>query len=136
MAKATIGELREGLRARLDTISGLRAYRRMPAKPEPPAAAVLPRTGEYEESFDGAVTHRFHIWLYVQGADIDRGQAAIDEYLDPAGARSIKQVIEADPTLGGLECSAKVVGYEAYAQLVDVAGTQLLGTTVQVEVLA
>jgi hypothetical protein len=132
---ATLGQLREGLRARLATISGLRTYDEMPPKPEPPAAAVLPTGWDYGQTFDGAVTWRFDVWLYVSPADLTRAQQRFDEYLAPTGASSIAAAIEGDVSLGGLSgVYARVLGARAYAQLVDVAGSQLLGGSLQVEV--
>jgi hypothetical protein len=132
---ATLAQIRAGLKVRIDTIAGLRAYDLMPAKPEPPAGAVLPRRWSYRRTLSGGVEWQFEVWVYVSPADLNRAQQRFDEYMAPTGASSIAAAIEADPTLGGLDVYASVMGADAYAQMVDMAGSQLLGGALQVEVL-
>lgn len=134
---ATLDQLRSGLKARLATISGLRAYATMPPKPEAPAAAVLPRSWRYHDTFDDKMRWEFEVHIYVSpGQDLNRAQTAFDAYISPTGTNSVKAAIEADPTLGGIADYVMVIGGEAYASLVDFGGAQLLGGFVRVEVLA
>lgn len=132
----SIDELRAGLKTRLATISGLNAYATMPASPKTPAAAVIPKNARFDQDFDGDATYLFEVWVYVNPSDLNRAQTAIDAYLAPTGSNSIRAAINADPTLGGKAHSTRVIGWEQYASLVDIAGGQLLGAAVQVEVFA
>lgn len=83
-----LGDLRTGLKAALLTIDGLRVYATMPAAPQTPAAAVIPRSRE-DLSFDGDCRYRFAIWIYVNPTDLTRAQTQIDEYLSSDGVRSL-----------------------------------------------
>jgi hypothetical protein len=134
---ASISELREALKGRLQTVPGLRTYDVMPPKPEPPAAAIALRTGTYGQSFDGAdMLLVFDCYLYVAPGDLMRAQRTIDAYLSPTGALSIKEALESDPHLGGLSDWVRVVGWQAGVTLVDSAGTQLLAMSLQTEVMS
>lgn len=130
-----LGDLRKGLKDRLETISGLKAYATMPASPASPAAAVIPRSREII-TFDGGARFRFEVWVYVNPSDLNRAQTQIDDYLSDSGANSIEAAIEADPSLGGVAESTSVLGWAQYARLVDLAGGQLLGAQIDIEVLA
>lgn len=130
-----LGDLRKGLKDRLGTIDGLRPYATMPASPQTPSAAVIPRSRTII-SFDGMGTYFFSVWVYVNPQDLNRAQAQIDEYLSSDGPNSIEVAIETDPTLGGVADSTKVTGWSDYARLIDVAGGQMLGAEIQVEVMA
>jgi hypothetical protein len=130
-----MGDLRRGLKERLASIDGLQPYATMPANPQTPSAAVIPRT-KTPLSFDGDATWTFAIWVYVNSQDLTRAQTAIDEYLSDEGDKSIEAALEADPSLGGVAQSAHVTGWSEYAQLVDLGGAQVLGCRLDVEVLA
>jgi hypothetical protein len=132
---ARLGDVRKGLKDRLATIAGLEPYATMPASPRTPSAAVIPRSREML-TMDGSYRYRFAIWLYVNPSDLTRAQAAFDEYLTETGSKSIEAAIEGDQTLGGVAEYAIVTGWSDYAQIVDVAGGQLLGGRIDVEVVA
>jgi hypothetical protein len=134
---ASIAAIRAGLAARAATISGLRTYAYMAPKPEPPALCVLPTRGDYDRTMNSDDTdYQFDLWVYVSPSDLPRAQEAIDEYLAPSGAKSVRAAINADQTLGGVVDGCRVTGWSAYAQLVDVAGMQMLAATVNVQVMA
>jgi hypothetical protein len=127
--------VRKGLKDRLATINGLLPYATMPASPQTPSAAVIPRTRELM-TVDGLYKYTFAIWLYVNPQDLTRAQTVFDEYLTEDGAKSIEAAIEGDMSLGGIAQYAIITGWSEYAQLVDVAGGQLLGGRIDVEVVA
>jgi hypothetical protein len=133
---ATLGEIREALRVRVATIDGLHTYRIMSLKPEPPACCVIPRSAQFSQTFDGDVLYTFDVWVYVSPTDLERAQAAIDEYMAPTGAKSIAAAIHADQSLGGVVDYARVIGWVDYGRMLDVAGGQLLSAPLQVEVRA
>lgn len=130
-----VGDLRKGLKDRLSTIPGLRVYATMPASPQAPAAAVIPRSRQIT-NFDGTGAYGFSVWVYVNPSDLNRAQTQIDEYLSADGPNSIEAAIEVDPSLGGYAESTSVIGWADYASLVDIAGGQLLGARMDLEVLA
>ena len=138
---ATPQQLAEGLRDRLRTISGLRAYDTMAAKPEPPAACVLGPTAatEYDLTFQGDAglwKPVFEIEVFVSAADLGRAQQALRAYVSPAGDKSIPAAIYGDVTLGGVADFARVLRISRTPVLVETAGGQLLSTSLAVEVTA
>lgn len=137
---ATIQELKAGLKARLETISGARAFAVQPAAPPDNALSVLgPVRWTYRSSFDGHTDYVFEVGVYLAAADLGRAQSRLDAYLAPSGSASIKAAIEGGSppgTLGGVCDYARVVGGNEYGRLVDVAGSQMLHTVVEVEVVA
>ena len=130
-----LGDIRKGLKDRLATINGLQPYATMPANPQTPSAAVIPRSKE-GLSFDQDDTYRFAIWVYVNSQDLTRAQTAIDEYLSTDGPKSIEAAIEADPSLGGVAYGTHITGWADYAQIVDIGDAKVLGCRVDVEVMA
>lgn len=133
---ARIGDLRKGLKDQVSLISGLRVYATMPASPQAPAAAVIPRSKAVDTFGSETYLYVFSVWVYVNPSDLNRAQTQIDEYLSNSGPNSIEAAIDADPSLGGMADSTSVTGWSEYAQLIDVAGGQLLGARIDVEVLA
>lgn len=130
-----MSEIRKALKDRLETIEGLRPYATMPAAPQSPAAAVIPRS-KARLSYDGDSVYQFSIWVYVNPQDLNRAQTQIDEYLSSDGPKSIEAAIDDDPSLGGVVESAQVTGWAEYAQLVTIGDGQLLGARIDCEVMA
>lgn len=131
---ATLAEIRQGLSDRAATISGLRCSPYMLAKPEAPACCVLPVIPDTPKTFDGGEDLTFDLWVYTSPADLMRAQIAMDEYMSGSGSKSLKAAIEALPGLGLEGVNSRVVGWLEYGRLVDVAGTQLFGAPMRVEV--
>ena len=132
---ARLGDVRKGIKDRLATISGLEVYATVPASPQSPSAAVIPRSRELM-TMDGVYRYTFAIWVYVNPSDTVRAQTQIDEYLTEDGSRSIEAAIEADQSLGGIAQYCIVTGWSEYARFVDIAGGQLLGAEINVECVA
>lgn len=133
---ATVSEIRSAIMTRLDTINGMRAYDVMPPSPEYPAAAVSMKSFEYSRDFDDGVLYSFYVWVYVAAADLIRAQRALDAYLSPTGATSIKEVLESDPNLGGTCDWVRVTGSSEGPRLVDTAGGKPLAIPLEVEVMS
>ena len=107
-------QVRDGLKTRLQTISGLRVFDTIPENPQPPAAVV----GQLDLNFDidnarGLDFASVEIYLLVQRFDLRSGQDKLDAYLAGSGASSIKAVIEGDKTLGGACSTLRVLSAEA-----------------------
>lgn len=132
---STVTEVKTGLKDAL-AVDGVRTYATATMNPTPPALVVHgPTRWTYDADFDGTTTYTMQVVIYVNPAgDTTRAQTAIDAFLAPAGSRSIRALVDADRTLGGVAHYAHVVGGSDYARLVDVAGTQLLSAVVEVEV--
>jgi hypothetical protein len=106
--------VRDGLKTRLQTISGLRAYDLIPDTVVPPAAVV----GQLDFTFDidnarGLDQAQVDVLVIVQRFSERTGQDKLDAYLAGSGASSIKAAIEGDKTLGGAVNTLRVTGAEA-----------------------
>ena len=107
-------QVRDGLKTRLQTITGLRAYDLIPDTVVPPCAVV----GQLDFTFDidnarGLDQAQVDVLVIVQRFSERAGQDKLDGYLAGSGASSIKAAIEGDRTLGGTVNTLRVTGAEA-----------------------
>ena len=130
---ASLSELRDGLKTRLATISGLHTHDVMPDTVIVPAAIVRPRTGEYRGSLAGQPSTAFEIIILVALARLSTAQDNLDPYLSVTGSSSIFAAIEGDRTLGSKADDLLVSGWRNYGS-VSIAGTEYLSAIVDVEV--
>jgi hypothetical protein len=108
-----VSNVRDGLKTRLATISGLRVWDVIPDQVTPPGAVV----GQLDFTFDidnarGLDIANVDVYVIVQRFDARSGQNKLDEYLG-SGAKSIKTAIEGDRTLGGTVNTLRVTRAEA-----------------------
>jgi len=89
--------VRDGLKTRLATITGLRSYDLIPDVVTPPCAIVA----------------QLDVYVIVQRFSERAGQDKLDAYLSGSGASSIKTALEGDRTLGGAINTLRVTGAEA-----------------------
>lgn len=126
-------DVRDGLAARLDTISGFQAYTRITAF-NLPCALVLPPTSDYRGDLGlGSYIARFDVPVFVASS----AEEPLDNllvHLDPANARSVFAAIEADPTLGGLDVTTLAVSAGRMLNEVEFALYRAYGQFVQIEV--
>lgn len=136
---ARVSLIREGLAARMATISGLNAYARAKGELRLPAAVVVPEPGAaiaYNATMGrGSDDHTFRIYLLVEQNVEDLDQRALDDYLDGSGSKSIIAAIDGDGSLGGAAHFTRVVGVADYGEITW-AGVQYLGAEILVEVTA
>lgn len=132
-----ISSLRDGLKVRLATISGLRAYDTIPDNFAPPAAIVAPPVRiQYGTSLGRAFDSvTFTVRLLVAKATDRSAQDRLDAYLDDSGASSIIAAIEGDSSLGGAANLVRVLTCQGIG-VYDYAGVPLLGAEFTVEVIA
>ena len=107
-------QVRDALKTRLQTISGLRVYEIIPEPVTPPCAIV----GQLDFTFDidnarGLDQANVDIYVIVQRFSERAGQDKLDGYLAGTGATSIKAAIEGDRTLGGTCQTLRVIGAES-----------------------
>ena len=135
---ALLTSIRDGLKANLETISGLTAYEYVPDWIEPPIALVAPINSlNYDSTMArGADTYEIPVIVYISRVDAQLSQDAVDSYLASSGATSVKAAIESDPTLGGAAMSVRVVSATDYGEYEVTQGTSFLGVTFNVEVIA
>jgi hypothetical protein len=106
--------VRDGLKTRLATITGLRSYDLIPDVVTPPCAIV----GQLDFTFDidnarGLDQAQLDVYVIVQRFSERAGQDKLDAYLSGSGASSIKTALEGDRTLGGAINTLRVTGAEA-----------------------
>ena len=107
-------QVRDALKTRLQTISGLRVYELIPEPVTPPCAIV----GQLDFTFDidnarGLDQANVDIYVIVQRFSERAGQDKLDGYLAGTGSTSIKAAIEGDRTLGGTCQTLRVIGAES-----------------------
>lgn len=98
----TFSGVRDDLKARLDTVSGLRAYDTAPATIAVPAdgrgaAIIVPAPGEcvtYSRTLDGCDDIALLITVLAGKISERASQNAMDAYIDPTGARSILAAVD------------------------------------------
>ena len=100
---ASMTALRDGLKVRLATISGLRCFDVWPDTISVPAAIVVPKSQSMKLTFGGDYKHHtFEITVAVQQGTLRTAQDALDAYWSDTGSSSIEAAILGDPTLGCL----------------------------------
>lgn len=119
MTVANLSAIRDGIKARLVTISGLRASDLLADAINPPEAVVGgPELINFDVTYGrGADRFTLPVRVYASRASERAGQDKLDSYLMTSGATSIKAAIEGDKTLGGTVHSVRVTlarGYGAY----------------------
>jgi len=100
---ATVTELKNGIKTRLETITNLRAYAQQPDQVNPSIGGIAWPTLEsitYHGAMRaGLVTHIFTVSVIVGRAAERTAQNLMDTYL--SYDNGIRAAIEADTTLGG-----------------------------------
>ena len=105
-----VGTVREAIATALQPIAEVEVNSYVLAQPNPPGLQVLPPGVDY----DRAMARGLDEWTFViQGfvaltQDV-ASQMLLDELCAPSGANSVKVRLEADPTLGGLVQSVRVM---------------------------
>lgn len=133
----SITDIRAGLEANLETVSGLRAYSEIPDNPQVPCAVVQLQTIEYDQSFQkGLAFYNFEITVIVGRFSVQQAQEHLNDYADNSGAKSIKSAIESDKTLGGSAFDAHLTTMTGISALDLNDGNNYLGMTFSVTVYA
>jgi hypothetical protein len=135
---ATITQVRDGIKARLATISGLETFARTPgAGVQPPLAVVYPAGGQflrYGTAMDGSSDDAFFtIKLATGSIETEEAELALDAYLAHSGANSIFAAMEGGRTLGGIVSYARVTDASGYGPIL-IGSTQFHGAEILVSV--
>ena len=135
---AALTSIRDGLKTRLETISGLTASEYVPDYTVPPIALVAPLNSlNYDSTMArGADTYEIPVILYISRIDAQTSQDEVDSYLASSGSNSVKAAIEGDTTLGGAAMSVRVISATDYGEYEVTQGTSFLGVTFNIEVIA
>lgn len=135
---ATITQVRDGIKTRLATISGLECFaRKPPGSVAPPLAVVAPAPERFltydramNESSDNAM---FLIKVAVAGVESDDAETLLDAYLARSGAKSIRAAVAADRRLANIVSYAEVTDGLSYGTIV-IGGIEYFGAELLVTV--
>lgn len=134
---ATITQLKDGLKTRLDTITNLRAYAQQPDQVNPSVGGIAFSTLEsvtYHGTMGaGLVTHVFTVSVIVGRAAERTTQNLMDTYLSYDSG--IRAAIEGDQTLGGV-AQTLIVEEASNISTVDANDTTYLTVDFRVVVYA
>lgn len=129
--------IRAGMAVNLGAIEDLQVSPYFLSSPTFPSAFV--RAGETDFDRAGSRGLDFLVFfvrvLVCDFSEIGSGEN-LDEYLAGSGPRSVKEALEADPTLGGACDDLRVTGHEGEREYVFDDRPSALGTEFRVEVYA
>jgi hypothetical protein len=131
---ATLTEIRNAIKDALD-LKDFNAYAVEPPAPKYPAAWCFPVGASYHQTFNDAVSWNLRVTVAVAASDVGRAQSNLDAYIAPTGDRSIKALLEADPSLGRKVDSLSVKGIVGYGAQ-EIAGASVVFAQLEVEVYA
>jgi len=132
---ATISDLRNGLAANLQTITGLRVYATLPDVVNPSTAMISLEKVAYNRQMRAGMTEYGFKVIVVVGRVSERiAQNSLDVFVAP-GNGSIKAAIESDKTLGGMAFDVFVPELSAYGA-VSINGIDYLSAEFSVQVFA
>lgn len=130
-----IASLRDGLKARLATISGLRAHDTWPGQVNPPAALVRPVSWAWETMDSTTKRYQLEVIVVVQIGNLGSAQDKLDAYASDEGTASVEAALLVDGTLGGVADDILQVGMRDYGT-VEVNGVEYLGFVLDVALIA
>jgi hypothetical protein len=138
---ASIKEIRAALAAALQGIPGVNVTAYIKGSPQTPALYVYPGApggGEftnYHTAMGNRAMRTFTVRALAGSPIEEAAQMRLDELLDADGDSSVRQVLEADKTLGGLVASVTVVRSDSYSSFqLAATSTQLLAAEWHVDV--
>jgi hypothetical protein len=135
---ASVAAIAEGLKVRLATISGVRAYSYQPEQLNPPFAYPILNGVSYHQTMGmGSAVTQFDWSVYVVvGRWVDRvAMTNLDDFLSPTGAKSIRAALESDLTLGGA-CQNLVVASSANISALEQDDAEYLQVSFSVTIYA
>ena len=134
---ATPSQAKDGLKARLATISGLRCYDYQPDQVNQPFAFPTLEEISYHATAmgTGGVEMDFTINLILSRQSERIAQDEIDKYMAYSGSQSVRAAIEGDRTLGGV-CEDCVVRQAGNISNIDANDTLYVAVDFRVTVYA
>ena len=132
----TVTDLRNGLAANLQTISGLRVASTVPDQVNPPLAIINLDRINYQKAFGlGLTEYLFKITVIVSRQSERNAQNKLDQYVSSQGAYSVSLALNTDRTLGGVAADSTMISLDAYGSVV-IGETTYLSAEFSVQVFA
>lgn len=136
MAQGTLAQIRDALGDAVRTINGMRASEHMPEQVSPPVIVIQLDRVDFHGAMQGGLRTFQFILIAVVGRMGERtSQDLLDRVTDFDGPDSLREAIEADPTLGGACWAVKVTGARA-VRPINIGDAAYLGVEFEVEVQA
>lgn len=135
---SSVSDIADGLKARLATISGLRAYSYQPEQLNPPFAYPVLNGVTYHQTMGmgNAVTQYDWSVYVVVGRWVDRVAITnLDGFISPTGATSIRAALEGDLTLGGA-CQDLIVASSANISALEQEDAEFMQVSYSVTIYA
>lgn len=114
---ATLSQIRTGLATNLRTISGLRVFEELPDNPSPPVAVFALNQISFDQNFGGLAKYDFTVQVIVGRAAERTAQRALDLYVAPSGASSVKGAIESNRSMSGVVSDTYVESVPSVGQI-------------------
>lgn len=114
---ATLSQIRTGLATNLRTISGLRVFEELPDNPSPPVAVFALNQISFDQNFGGLAKYDFTVQVIVGRAAERTAQRALDLYVAPSGASSVKGAIESNRSMSGIVSDTYVESVPSVGQI-------------------
>lgn len=138
---ASLTQIRSAVRVTLElVVGGLTVYRTVPDSITVNSVGVIVRPAPDDTAaFDvamgrGVDTYRLDLVVLANYGDADLAQDALDEYVTGAGAKSIRQAVFNNQTLGLANTNAHVARMSGYGAQYEVGGAQYVGAVLHVVV--
>lgn len=134
---STLEAIRDGIKSTLTAnISNLEVYDTVPDVVITPAVVVWPELADFNVAMGrGTDRWEFDLFVLASRAVADEGQDTLDEHITGAGARSIRQVIFQNRTLGLTGTDAHVSGMSRYGGKFDAAQIPHIGAVLRLVVV-
>jgi hypothetical protein len=133
---ASLKAVRAAIQTTIQTnIAGIQVYQRIPDSPVLPCVVVRPDGTDFNQAFGrGTDQYTFELQVVVPSNDADVAQNMLDDYVTGAGAKSIRQVIFNNKTLGLAATAAVITEMTNYAFTYDAVGSPNIGATLRLVV--
>lgn len=134
---ASLKAIRVAAKATIEThIPDLTGYPTVPEAVQVPAFVVEPAPpADFLVAMGrGVDTWNFDVHILVASSDAGLGQDELDDYITGAGAKSIRQVIFNNRTLGLTDTDAHIAQLIAYGGQFESAGIAHIGATLRLVV--
>ncbi len=133
---ATYREVKEALGVVIGRIPGVTVYPHMVGDINTPAAVIAPGTGVLLTYGTSVVSFdmTLNVTLFVQLGEDRSADEQLSQYINPTGPMSVAQIVDNDPTLGGVVDSSVVTVAQDWG-VYTYAGVARLGVVFPVEVL-
>lgn len=131
----SLTQIRTALKDVVETATGLTGYRTTPEHANLPAFVVIPRTTSFDVAFGrGLDTYDLDVIVLISRRDDELAQDDLDEYVNGFGAKSIRQAVFNNRSLGLTNIDAHVVGLSDYGARFNIGELEHVGARLLVRV--